>query len=406
MSRRVLLLVIVALLAVSAGCLGGGTGEDAGDVDDAADEPTEDAEMDDADGQFADGADGDVETASDVEQLDTQDRQLIRTATIEVEVDSVPDSQSTLTADAEARGGYLSSADRETHERGNETWATETVTYRVPSDEFESFVETVEAEGNVTASSTDTEDVSDELVDLEARIDNLENQRDTLRELFEDAEDTQDVLDVEQRLSEVQGEIERLEAQRESLEDRVAYSTVTVHLVEPEPDPEEKAAIDEPAWYETPVTEAFVASVGGVLTMARASVVFAAYAAPYLLAFGIPVAVAVVGGRRVLRRNSSEELEGSTLGPGGSVGVDGFEDVKPVDDSDGEESEDDVGNEGSEDDVGSEELEDDVGNDESEDDVGSEELEDDVDSEGSGAGSESEEFSVDTSEGDSEEPDT
>ena len=345
MSRRVLLLVVVALLAISAGCLGGGIGEDAGDVDDAADEPTEDAEMDDGDVQFADGADADVETASDVEQLDAQDRQLIRTATLEVEVESVADSQSALTTEAQTRGGYLSNANREVHERWNQTWTTETVTYRVPSDEFEAFVASVEDEGNVTAARTDTEDVSDQLVDLEARIDNLENQRDTLRDLFEDANDTQDVLDVEQRLSEVQGEIERLEAQRESLEDRVAYSTVTVHLAEPKPEPEEKAKVDEPSWYETPVTEAFVSSVGGVLTMARASVVFAAYAAPYFLAFGIPMAVAVVGGRRVLRRTSSEELAGSTVGSGGAVTVDGSDDEESVDGSEGEESVDDSGGE-------------------------------------------------------------
>jgi chromosome segregation ATPase len=125
------------------------------------------------------------------------------------------------------------------------------------------------------------------LVDLEARLSNLRAERDRLRTLYERANTTEDVLAVQRELSEVQGEIERLEAQKRSLEQRVAYSTLTVELREPGP---VRDYVRE-EWYDTPVLEAFLESVNGVLVVGRALVVAFAYALPYIVAFFAPLAV-------------------------------------------------------------------------------------------------------------------
>jgi hypothetical protein len=139
----------------------------------------------------------------------------------------------------------------------------------------------------VVESSTSTQDVTEQVVDLQARLENLRAERERLRELYQRANDTEDVLAVERRLSEVQTEIERTEARLQSLERRVAYSTITVEMREPRPD---RPAPDQ--WYDTPVLAAFLDSVHGVGVVLRAVVVGFAYAAPYLLVFLTPFAVA------------------------------------------------------------------------------------------------------------------
>lgn len=153
--------------------------------------------------------------------------------------------------------------------------------------------------GTVLDASRDTRDVTDQLVDINARLRNLRARRDRLRGLYRNASDTDAVLDVEERLSEVQTEIERLEARKKSLQRQVALSTITVELREPTPDPD---PVEREQWYDTGIPAAFLESVDGVVVVARALVVGAAYALPYLLVFGVPL-VAAVG---IVRRRRAE----------------------------------------------------------------------------------------------------
>lgn len=322
MDRKAVGTVVVVVLMVTAGCVGVGNdagdagGGDGADGDDGARMDGGDAGdgSDDVARQQSPGSGGEDTVRRSAPQQD--DRHVIRTADISVTVDSFADARANLTAAARADGGYLSDSERQTHERGNETWTTGRLTFRVPSENFEAFRTTAEAQGNVTTATVESEDVTDQLVDIEARLENLRSQRDRLRDLYDDANETEDVLAVGDRLSEVQEDIERLEAQRASLREQVAYSTVTVRLAEPEPEPETDAdedEEDEAAFHRTPIAEAFLSSVQGVITLGRTLVVLGAYAAPYLLAvgtvIGIPVGLVGLVRRRRGRSSSSESRD-------------------------------------------------------------------------------------------------
>jgi hypothetical protein len=80
---------------------------------------------------------------------------------------------------------------------------------------------------------------------------------------------------------------------------------------------------DRQRWYDVGLVAAFLESVGGVATTLRALAVGLAYAAPYLLVFGLPVVGAVAGLLRWRRRRSSDRDGGpaSTL-PGLDLGDD------------------------------------------------------------------------------------
>ena len=285
-TRQALAVLAVALLVVTAGCAG--IGEDAGDREamDAEDGASADggapAEADDSVSEDSSGAaDRDANVA---------DRQLIRTAELHLEVDDAEAAGDELREQTADLDGFVGDSSRQTHEAHNETWRTARIVVRVPTDSFDEAVVAFETLGQLERAETTTEDVTDELVDLEARLENLEAERDRLRTLYDRANETEDVLAVQRELSSTQEEIERLEARQQALQDSVAYATITVHLAEEEPEPEPTP--EEAAWYDTAVTAAFMESLEGVAVTLRAMVVAAAYATPYALVFGTPFVAA------------------------------------------------------------------------------------------------------------------
>jgi hypothetical protein len=323
---------LLALLVLVAGCSGAGVG---GGSDLGA--GAQGAEMRASGG--GDGAARSVETDGGGDGGDpiaqARNRQLIHTATVELEVADYDRARGELTAAARERGGFVADADERRQTAAGGNFTTGTVTYRVPADEFESFLAAANETGTVVASQQNTEDVTEQVVDLEARLRTLRAQRDRLRELYGRANDTEEVLAVERRLSEVQTEIERAEARRASLERRVALSTVTVALREPRP-----GAPPEGAWYDTPLVEAFLASVNGVVVTVRALAVAGAYAAPYLLAFGLPP---VAGVALAWRRWGGG---GSTDDPGLETETPSADEAPPDDpETDGDEAGDDASDE-------------------------------------------------------------
>lgn len=280
--RTALATLLVVALLVTAGCSAGsdslpGAGGDA----------AQDATAARGDGGSSGAA---TEAAGDHADEGTpvaNDRKLVRTAELTMRVDSFESARSNLTATVRSHGGYVGDASMRTEEYDNETYAEGTLVLRVPVENYSQLLRAVEGEGTVLNSNENVDDVTREYVDLEARLENLRNQRDRLRELYEQANDTEEVLAVEERLSNVQGEIERAEARLQTLENRVALATVTVRLHEERPAGE---PLERTRWYDTGVVDAFRQSVDGVVVTVRALAVAVAYATPYLVFFGVPVA--------------------------------------------------------------------------------------------------------------------
>jgi hypothetical protein len=273
------LLVVLVLLAGCGGSAGGAAGG-GGDSAAVAETNVEAERAADA------GSGGDGGDAARTDGTAAAGRSIIRTGEVRLRVENYERARANLTAAVEARGGYVSDSSKRINDRDGASWTAGRVVLRVPAENFSDTMETVENEGRVLESSTSTQDVTDQVVDLQARLDNLRAERDRLRELYQRANDTEDVLAVERRLSEVQTEIERTEARLQNLQRRVSYSTITVEMTEPRPD---RPAPDQ--WYDTPVLAAFLDSVHGVGVVLRAFVVGVAYAAPYLLVFLTPFAV-------------------------------------------------------------------------------------------------------------------
>ena len=305
---RSVAVIALAFLVVLAGCggLGGsaGGGADGGSVNASSGGLNGGSGAESAGATAAASGGGDagaVDAETGNQQALQANRAIIKTAHVRLEVESFDTARENITTATRRLGGYVGASSESTRgENGNRTAGR--LVLRVPSRNFSTLYDQVQATGTVLSATTNTSDVTEQLVDLEARLENLRAQRQRLRDLYENASDTEAVLAVQERLSNTQSEIERLEARLQSLENRIALSTITVELTEPADDP-----IATGAWYDVGVIDAFVDSIGGVVTTLRAAVVAVAYLAPYLLVFGVPLLLGYLVYRRRTATSASAE---------------------------------------------------------------------------------------------------
>lgn len=300
---------------LTAGCSGGaqlGGGGDAGAesaalTGDAGEAEAEAAEKGDG------GAGGGVPQA--------RQQAIIRTGQVDLRVEDFDAARRNLTTTVQRLGGFVSDSRVDVSRVDNSTYETGRIVVRVPRENFSRMMTRARAAGEVRSVQTNSEDVGEQLVDLSARLENLRAERDRLRQLYRNASDTEDVLAVEERLSDVQGEIERIEARKQSLERQVALSTIRIELREPRPEP---GPIDPDRWFDTPVLVAFLESVNGVITSLRAVVVATAFALPYAVVYGPPVAgvaYAVYRWRRGRGDRRGEVADEPAVDPEGSTGT-------------------------------------------------------------------------------------
>lgn len=152
---------------------------------------------------------------------------IARRAEIDLRVEAVPDAFEAVRAAAVRRGGFV--ADSWFTGAGAEARAALTV--RVPTAAVDTLLADLRGlAAEVASVQTGTQDLTGQVVDVEARLRSLAAVELRYIELLGEARDIGEILVVQDRLDGVRGEIERLTAQREVLADRTALATVHVGL--------------------------------------------------------------------------------------------------------------------------------------------------------------------------------
>lgn len=108
-----------------------------------------------------------------------------------------------------------------------------TLTLRVPQAQLDTVLNDLRSLGTVEQQSLTAEDVSSQLVDLDARLRNLRQSEVALQKIMERTGEISHVLDVARELSTVRDSIERIAAEQQNLQRRVAYSQVDLTLQSP-----------------------------------------------------------------------------------------------------------------------------------------------------------------------------
>lgn len=182
---------------------------------------------------------GDVVAAHDGRPLPQQEgeplegeRRVVYTAALRLQVDDPAAGADAAIDVATEAGGSLASQDQDA---GDEV----RVSVRVPSDRFDEALDDLAALGTVLDRSVGTDDVTDQVVDLQGRLDNARASTERLRILFADAADVNQIVAIEAALTEREAEVEGLAGQLQVLEDEADLSTFTLTFTregEPEVD--------------------------------------------------------------------------------------------------------------------------------------------------------------------------
>lgn len=222
------------------------------------------------------------------------ERKVIKTGEMTLQVGNVAETIGRVRALAVDVGGYVGGSQAGTLEQAA------SLTLRIPADRFDDALARLRELGSeVVAESTREEDVSGQIVDLGARIENLRASEASYRGLLERATRIEDVLSVQERLDGVRGEIEQLAAQLEQLEGQADLATLTVTLV-PQPAPvERQTEAWNPAATLNEALAALVAAGQGLLDVAIW--VFVVWA-PILFGLAIVTLIALRGVLEVRRR--------------------------------------------------------------------------------------------------------
>jgi hypothetical protein len=146
------------------------------------------------------------------------DRLVIHTARLRISVADVDASARKAARAAESLGGHIQELSRQR------------AVLRVPAARFLALLDRLEGLGVVAEREIKADDVTEQHVDLRARLRNARAVEARLKEMLAKARDVKEALEVERELRRVGEEIERLEGLLKHLESRVAFSTVTVEF--------------------------------------------------------------------------------------------------------------------------------------------------------------------------------
>ncbi len=187
-----------------------------------------------------------------------------------------------------AQGGFISSSS--VYDIGGRNSGQ--VALRVPQKNFYPAIEQIEALGTVKTRQLSGQDVTEEFIDLDARLGNLKKQEIRLQEILKTAVTVKDVLDVEHELERVRGEIERLTGRLNYLNQSVEMSTITVSASEPAP-------LTGEGWG---ISDTFREAASGFTDSIRGLVILTGYILPILVFVTLVLMVALWVKRKILPR--------------------------------------------------------------------------------------------------------
>lgn len=315
------LIVAAAISPVVIGSLSGGAGSSTAysrgvsgaTIPDAAPQSLDGAKLGGL--QMAEGASG---TAGGTAGGSAQDavspvqRDVAATASQSLTVDDVAAAASAVQSAATDLGGYVESAsiaaDAPTAASPGDpriqlfpspapgSW----VQARVPADQLTALMERVATLGTVTASSITRQDVTDQTVDLRARVDATQAAVDRLTQLVAQATSVSDLIAAENALADRQATLESYRQQLATLEGQVAMSTLTVSL-----SPTTPAVQADPAGF----LDGLAAGWNGLVAALNGIVVGLGFLLPWLAVAAVLALIAWGVVRLVRRRRRSPRPE-------------------------------------------------------------------------------------------------
>jgi len=161
--------------------------------------------------------------------LPNTDRKIIKNGELSIYVPDIIDTLNDVEEKVRQLDGYTSESSLNNNGDGRRNGR---ITIKIPTENFTQMLQWLSNTGKVQNKRIYTEDVTEEYIDLEARITNLKAQEKRLQEILTKAETVEEILKVEKEIERVRGEIDSLSGRLKYLQDRLAFSTIKLTLQE------------------------------------------------------------------------------------------------------------------------------------------------------------------------------
>ncbi|HUE74637.1 MAG TPA: DUF4349 domain-containing protein [Pirellulaceae bacterium] len=222
------------------------------------------------------------------------ERKIIYKATLWLTVEDFAATEKAITELVKQSGGYVSQfrEDRSYGSLRGGQWIV-----RVPVARFDSVLDGASKLGVPTHREVEAEDITEEHVDLSARLKSKQGIEARLLELVKTKTgEVKDIVAVETELGRVREEIERVEGRLRFLADRVALTTITIHAHE------QRGYRPQEATLMGKIAGTFWNSIDGMRTVAEAALLAAVALGPWLVLLLVVILPAVVILRRLARK--------------------------------------------------------------------------------------------------------
>ncbi len=224
-------------------------------------------------------------------QVATLARKIIYTASLSLVVEELSKAQKNLARLVRERGGYIA----ETNVGGSSgsprqgTWKV-----RIPVEQYEAFMTAASALGELQSTQSNSDDVSAEYYDVEARIKNKQVEEARLIQLLQKATGKLgEILQVEREISRVRGEIEQMQGRLRVLANLSSLTTITISMNEIK-----NYVPPKPPTFGTEVSRRFSSSLIGLVEFGKSLVLAFVTLFPWIVVFALPIALLI----RTLRR--------------------------------------------------------------------------------------------------------
>ena len=237
--------------------------------------------------------------AAKAPDLSVDQRSIIYTGSITVRVEDVNQAAAKATAIANGAGGFVGGDKRNTSDGSSDA----TLELRVPAEKFSAVVDQLSRDlGKEEQRGISTEDVTEQTIDLDARIAVQQARVDSGRRLLGQAKSLNDLVMLEREVATRESDLASLQAKKRRLSDLTTLSTITLVLLDPQA---VKETDDGPPGFLSGLAggwDALVSSLAVLLTVLGALL-------PWLIALGIPLWLIFYLVRRFGRRRTRSHVE-------------------------------------------------------------------------------------------------
>ncbi len=157
------------------------------------------------------------------------ERKLIKNGDVHFKAKSLKETKNNIQKTLTTYGGYISKENSYDYSEN----PTEELIIRVPSQNFDALLENIlKGADQIDSKSINIEDVTEQFVDIEARLKNKKQLEDKYRELLVKANNMEDILKIEKERSTIREDIDATEGRLKYLTDQVSLSTLRVTYYE------------------------------------------------------------------------------------------------------------------------------------------------------------------------------